>query len=115
MTAFPDRLLVFVLISSYALTGTAGFGTHDHSAGPSDGNSPAFSAHGCGEREIHIPVEDSARCPICLSGLSRFAILTPCAMARFSAEVLLIVPSYSDPVSGCVDLFASGTRGPPLS
>jgi len=115
MTAFAERLLVFVLISSYAVTGTAGFGVHEHPSAPSSGTLPALSTHGCGEREIHVPIEEIVRCPICLSGLSRSAILTPCAMARFSAEVLLIVPSYSDPVSGCVDLFASGTRGPPLS
>jgi hypothetical protein len=115
MTRFADRLLAFVLVISYALTGTAGFGTHEHSPGPSDGTLPAYSTHGCGEREIHIPIEEISRCPICLSGLSRSAVLPHLELARHSAEVLLVVPYVSEPAPDSADLFSSGTRGPPLS
>jgi hypothetical protein len=115
MTAFAHRLLAFVLISSYALTGTAGFGMHEHSPRPSSGTLPELSTHGCGEREIHIPIEEIARCPICLSGLSRSAIPPALETVRHSAQFLLVLPCVSEPVPGSIDLFASGTRGPPLS
>jgi hypothetical protein len=115
MTAFADRLLVFVLVTSYALTGTAGFGMHEHSPGPSSRTLPALSTHSCGEREIHIPIEEIARCPICLSGLSRSAIPPALETVRHSAEFLFVLPCVSEPASGSADLFATGTRGPPLS
>ena len=115
MTAFAERLLVFVLISSYAVTGTAGFGVHEHPSAPSSGTLPALSTHGCGEREIHVPIEEIVRCPICLSGLSRSAIPPAVERVRHSAEFLLVLPCVSEPAPDSVDPFATGTRGPPLS
>jgi hypothetical protein len=109
-----ERRAVVVLLVSYVLTVFGGAGLHSHAAPPADGG-VAWTTHACGDRELHIPLDELSRCAFCLAGHSRAAILPPDGPVRLGAAVPLIGPLTQTSIPGAVDLFSSGKRGPPLS
>lgn len=113
MTGRLERCVVRVLLAAYVLTGIGAAAVHNHAAAA--GGPVAVTTHACGDREIHIPLEELAGCAFCLAGLSRCAILPPEAPVRWADRTQLLSPASGASIPCPVHLFSSGKRGPPRS
>jgi hypothetical protein len=115
MTTVVHRVNIgFLLIAQLAL-GAGGLHQHEFVAKSGAGNTPpCVTTHTCGTREIHIPVEDLARCPICMTGTSRSATVTAADHPPSPSAVSWIAFDHPSAVPAPVDIHSSGKRGPPL-
>jgi hypothetical protein len=108
------KAIALALLAAYTLTGIEA-AIHTHADGLRRGPDHTITAHTCGDRELHRPLDGIQSCAICAAGARFLAVLPDLPLSGHRTCLLILpAPARSTEITR-VDILSSGKRGPPAA
>jgi hypothetical protein len=107
--------ITLLALLAYTFSGVLVELMHRHGTRVLLGSQPIVSNHSCGEKEVHIPLDEARHCLACSHPTQRFfAEANPAVMIDASMVCLATILLQTEQAHE-TDLFHSGMRGPPAA
>lgn len=102
-----------LLAAAYVVTGLVLEGTHHDPEALFLNSAPGVSSHTCGDKEHHIPLDQSSLCSACVQSAQRVSTPVESPFQLHSLLVFLSVVSPNGERSAGVFPYTTTNRGPP--